>query len=123
MKVLYSSNKVEKLCSSPKEAKKLFGGDTSLAYSLLSRINALENAETLLDIARNPTFHFHKLKNKNGKNFEGNFAIDVKSRKQAWRIIFRSLDDDGKEYNFSDAEFALKNIKIVEVKEISEHYA
>ena len=34
---------------------KLFGGDTVLATSLLARINALENADTIKDI--NPELH------------------------------------------------------------------
>ena len=39
-------------------------------------------------------FCFHQLKNKNGKNLDGYFAIDVKSRTDPWRIILRPLDNN-----------------------------
>ena len=67
MELEYISEKLEKQCTSVKEAKKLFDGDLQLAVSLLARINALERAETLKDIVVQPTFHFHSLKNKNGR--------------------------------------------------------
>ena len=42
MKILYANKKIERYCTSLKEASKLFGGDKKLALSLLSRINAFE---------------------------------------------------------------------------------
>lgn len=54
MEVLYASKKVEQQCTSVKAAKKLFGGDTTLATSLLARVNALREAETIKDIIVQP---------------------------------------------------------------------
>ena len=63
MEVLYASKKVEQQCTSVKVAKKLFGGDAALTTSLLARVNALREAETLKDIIVQPHFSFHKLTN------------------------------------------------------------
>lgn len=94
LELVYASEKLKIQCTSAEEAKKLFNGDTKLSVSLLARINALENANILKDIVVQPTFHFHKLKNKNGRNLEGYFAIDVKSRKEQWRIILQPLNEE-----------------------------
>ena len=88
MELEYASDKVKAHCTSVKAAKKLFGGDMVLATSLLARVNALENADTIKDIIVQPTFHFHNLVNKQGRNLDSYFAIDVKSRREQWRIIF-----------------------------------
>ena len=92
MELVYASDKVKNQCTSVKAAKKLFGGDTILTTSLLARINAVEKAETIKDIIVQPTFHFHNLGNKQGRNLEGFFAIYVKSRKEQWRIVLQPLD-------------------------------
>lgn len=65
MELIYAAEKIESQCTSVKAASKLFGGDTVLARSLLARINALKQAETIKDIIVQPTFHFHKLEKKN----------------------------------------------------------
>lgn len=48
-----------------------FGGNNILATSLLARINALKQADTIKDIIVQPSFHFHDLKNKDGKTIKG----------------------------------------------------
>lgn len=50
MELVYTDSETEEQCTSLKEAKKLFGGNTVLANSLLARINALKQAERLLKI-------------------------------------------------------------------------
>ena len=99
MELVYASDKVKTQCTSVKAAKKLFGGDTVLATSLLARINALEKADTIKDIIVQPTFHFHNLENKHGRDLRGFFAIDVKSRREQWRIIFQPLDENKEPFN------------------------
>lgn len=122
MEILYTSEKLRKQCCSLSAAKKLFGGDKALAEKLLSRINALENAETIKDIIAVPPFHFHALGNKNGKNLDGYFAIDVKSRKEPWRIILQPLDDDRKPFNPCNIDKIAAYVKIAEISEVSKHY-
>lgn len=118
MKIVYTKVKVERQCTSLKEAKKLFGGNNSLAASLLSRINAIEQAEVLKDIILMPPFHFHNLQG----NRKGLFAIDVKSRRDKWRIILCPLDESGEEYNPCNIDEIAGTVKIVEITEVSAHY-
>ena len=122
LKVLFSSDKLEEQCKSKALAKKLLGGNEILAISLLARINALMQADTIKDIVVQPSFHFHKLHNKNGKNLEGYFAIDVKSRKDAWRIILQPLDENEKPFVPCHIDQISSIVRIVEVSEVSKHY-
>ena len=122
MELEYASDKVKLQCTKIKIAKKLFDGNDLLARSLLARINALENAENIKDIIVQPTFHFHKLTNKNGRNLEGYFAIDVKSRKEKWRIILQPLNEEKEPYDPCNIDQIAGFVKIVEITEVSKHY-
>lgn len=93
-----------------------------MSVSLLSRINALKQAEILKDIVVQPAFHFHKLKNKDGRNLEGYFAIDVKSRRDKWRIILQPLDENEKSYIPCNIDQIAGKVKILEISEVSKHY-
>ncbi len=122
MELVYADAKTEEQCTSLKAAKKLFGGNSALASSLLSRINALMQADTIKDIIVQPAFHFHKLKNKGGRDLEGYFAIDVKTRRDPWRIILEPLDENKKPYVPCNIDEISQNVRIVEIMEVSEHY-
>ena len=122
MKLEFSSDKVEEQCTNLKKAKKLFDGNESLAINLLARINAMKNADTIKDIIVQPSFHFHKLKNKYGRNLEGYFAIDVKSRKEKWRIILQPLNEEKHPYDPCNIDQIAGIVKIVEITEVSKHY-
>ena len=50
MELIYATEKIEEQCTSVKAAKKLFGGNVKLAASLMARINALKQADTIKDI-------------------------------------------------------------------------
>ena len=91
MDIRYANNKVEKQCTDLKAATRFFGGDKNMAISLMSRINAIEQATVIKDIIVMPTFRFHQLKGKR----KGYFAIDVKTIRDKWRIIVQPLDDEG----------------------------
>lgn len=122
MELVYSTEKVKAQCTSVKAANKLFGGDMVLTKSLMARINALENADNIKDIIVQPTFRFHDLKNKKGRNLEGYFAIDVKSIREQWRIILQPLDENKKPYNPCNIDKIAGIVKIVEIAEVSKHY-
>lgn len=110
-------------CRSKKAAQKLLGGSEGLAISLLARINALEQAETIRDIVLQPQFHFHKLDNKGKhKNLEGLFAIDVKSRRDPWRLILQPLDDLEEPYIPCNIDEISRKVRIVKIVEVSQHY-
>ena len=122
MKVNYSTEKVKNLCEDQKKKKKFFNGNTLLANSLMARINALKQADTIKDIIVQPAFHFHKLINKNGRDLEGYFAIDVKSRREQWRIIIEPLDENEQTYNPCNIDEIAENVRVVEIMEVSKHY-
>lgn len=122
MELVYKNDKVKKQCTSVKEAKKLFGGNTLLATNLLSRINALKSAITMKDIIMMPTFHFHALNDKGRKRLKGYFAIDVKTRRDAWRIILRPLDEKKEPYEDQGIDQIVEIVEIVEITEVSKHY-
>ena len=122
MELVYASEKLKKQCTSAAEAKKLFSGDAVLGRSLLSRINALNSAVTIKDIICQPAFHFHSLKNKSGRNLQGFFAIDVKSRKEPWRIILQPLDENKNPYDPCKIDEIAGIVKVVEITEVSNHY-
>lgn len=122
MKVNYSTEKVKNLCEDLRIAKKFFNGNTLLANSLMARINALKQADTIKDIIVQPVFHFHKLINKNGRDLEGYFAIDVKSRREQWRIIIEPLDENEQTYNPCNIDEIAENVRVVEIMEVSKHY-
>ena len=117
MKIIYVDRKTEKQCTDLKTAK-FFGGDRGLAVSLLGRINAIEQAVVIKDIIMMPNFHFHGLKGK----LDGYFAVDVKSRRDKWRILLRPLDKDEKVFDPLRIDEIASVVQIVEIKEVSAHY-
>lgn len=118
IEIIYENVRVEKYCTSFKEAKKMFGGNDILARSLLSRINAIQQAIVIKDIISMPFFHFHKLE----RNLKGYFAIDVKTRKEPWRIILQPFDEQGEPYNPCNIDEIASTVRIVGIKEVSLHY-
>lgn len=116
--LVYKNSTVQKQCTDLKIAKKLFGGNAIMATSLFARINALQQANVIKDIVVMPTFHFHKL---NG-NMDGYFAIDVKTRKDPWRIIIQPLDENENPYVPCNIDEIAGMVRIVEIKEVSNHY-
>lgn len=122
LKLKYANKKLELQCTSAKEAKKLFGGDMVLTRSLHSRINALASADTIQDIITIPNFRFHKLTNQGGKNLEGYFAIDVKTKREAWRLILQPLNDNELPFDPCNIDIIAKSVRIVGISEVSKHY-
>ena len=118
VKIKYANDKIEQQCTSIKAAAKLFGGNKSLAVSLHSRINAIESAEIIKDIIFMPQFHFHNLHG----DMEGLFAVDVKSRRDKWRIILCPLDEKEEEFTPCHIDEISGIVKIVRIEEVSPHY-
>ena len=118
MKIHYASSEIELQCTSLKAATKLFGGGKHLATCLLARINAIERADVLKDIIAMPPFHFHNLRGK----MEGYFAIDVKTRRDKWRIVLQPLDEEEQPFDPCHIDEIAAIVKIVEIREVSAHY-
>ena len=122
MEIEYASEKVKSQCTNLKNAKKFFGGNSLLAISLLARINALNEAECITDIIVQKQFRFHNLKKKNGKDLSGYFVIDVKTKKEPWRIIMQPLDEMRVPYDPCNIHEIAGAIKVVKIIEVSKHY-
>ena len=117
MELRYKTFKIEKQCTEISVAKKLFGGNTALATSLLARVNALRQAPSLKDIIVQPQFRFHKLQG----NREGTYAIDVKTIRDPWRLVLRPLDPEENPYDGNIDEIC-ELVEIVRIEEVSKHY-
>ncbi len=122
MEVEFANNKLEEQCTSVKAARKLFGGDNALAVSLLARINALRSANTIKDIIVQPQFHFHNLLHIGNRDLKGYFAIDVRNRRDPWRIILQPLDENYNVYDPCNIDEIADSVRIVEIMEVSKHY-
>ena len=122
MELVYANGKVEEICTSKKAALKHFGGNNGLVLALFSKIQALEAADTLYDISILPSFHFHPLKNKGRNKLKGYFAIDVKGRSNAWRIILQPLDDHYEPFACANIDEIAGVVRIVQNEQVSKHY-
>ena len=81
-----------------------------------------ERLDTIKDIIVQPKFRFHKLNNKQGRDLEGYFAIDVKSVRDQWRIIIQPLDENHNPFIPCYIDQISPYVRIVEVMEVSKHY-
>ena len=118
MKIVYATSKIKNLCTNQKMALKFFGGDKKLVLSLFSRINAIKAAGVIKDIVLMPNFHFHSLHG----DLEGFFSIDVKTRRDKWRLVLRLLDKDENVFHDCSIDKIANIVEIVEIKEVSPHY-
>jgi len=116
--IKYLNKKVEKQCTNLKEAKKLFGGSEIMAESLFSRVNAIKQATVLKDITALPNFRFHNLKGK----LDGLFSIDVKTKKEKWRLILRPLDENEEPFYPCNIDKIASTVTVIEIREVSPHY-
>ena len=87
---------------------------------MLSKINALEEAESIQDIIVQNSFRFHSLKNK--KDLNSYIAIDVKTKREPWRIILQPLNENEEVFNPCNIDEIAKFVRIVEISEVSKHY-
>lgn len=101
-----------------KPQKKLFGGQELLAINLLARINQLKNSVTLQDFLRATAYHFHPLRGK----LDGFFALDIKSRKDKWRLILIPLNSNKEPFDPCHIDKIAPIVQIIKIMEVSPHY-
>ena len=116
MKVLFSNNKTEKICSDFKKAIKEIG-DKKIALHLFSIINSMRNAVKLEDFIYLKKYRFHAL----SVNLKNCFVVDI-FPKTKWRLIFKFLDENEQEFNPCDLQLIKNKIKIIKIETVSEHY-
>ncbi len=110
MVIEYENKKIKKVCTDLKTAKKNY--PDKIARKLHKVINFIEISNSLQDIINYSPFHFHSLK---GDRL-GQYAIDVGSRRDGYRLIVSFDQDKG--------EIIENSIKIKEIliKEMGNHY-
>ena len=109
MTIIYDSTHVKKLCKDKKYALKAM--DLIVYKKLSAIINFIENADSLLDIKNYPSFHFHDLDDE----YKDQWAIYVGRTGYTIHII-------PQDSNKGDVTPYIKNIKIILIKEVSNHY-
>ena len=122
LEIVYETEKVEKLCTSLKAAKRFFGGDERIARSLLARINSLAEAPTIRDIVVQKPLHFHNLTSKGKRDLRGYFAIDIAGRKSPWRLVIQPLDENKEPFDPCNIDEISDIVEVVGILEVSNHY-
>lgn len=56
------------------------------------------------------------------RKLEGFFAIDVKSRKDKWRIILQPLDENECPFVPCHIDVIAASVRVIEIREVSAHY-
>lgn len=108
MELTYKNEKLRRLCEEPKfnkELIKIYG--VEVAKKLPQRIKELKAFECLQEVPSTLPFRRHKLSG----NLKNHFAININGQ---YRLIFRQ-----KESNIMED---LKDIKKIEIMEVSKHY-
>lgn len=122
LELLYATKEVERQCTDPKSAKKLFGGSNLLVDKLMARIQFIEGAVCLKDIIQFAPHHFHALSDKGKIKLKGYFAIDVKGRGDPWRLILQPLDDNRMPFEPCHIDEISEIVRIVRIEKVSKHY-
>lgn len=111
MEVHFTNKKVEKQCTSLKQAKKDFSD--KIAQKLHKLINFIESADNLASVMAFPTYHFHDLK----RDREGQYSLAIDGGRGSYRLIVCFHDID-KVTVFANAS----SIEIIQIEEVSNHY-
>lgn len=111
---------MERLCTDLKASKKKLGLRT--AEALFGLINLLESAENLEDINALRNRHIHKLSGKR----QGQYALDIEGRAKSYRLLILLLDDDERVAVNIENDSVIgfySRIQIIQIEEVSNHYA
>ena len=116
MQIIYSNNKVEKICTDNKKATKELG--MVVAEKLNNLIVAIEAFPCLYDLYVMPQYRLHGLSGDRSNQYS--FVLHKSSK---WRLIVYPLDDSGEilKDKSNEKELLCKAVKI-EILEVSEHY-
>lgn len=109
MDLTYKNNKIRNLCENPSynnELVKKYGID--VAQRLPRRITELKAFNSLNDVPVTPPFRRHKLLG----NLKGLFAVNITDQ---YRLIFKQINSN---IIIED----LREIKEIEIMEVSKHY-
>ena len=124
MKVSYASPQIESACTSVSTAAELFRGNRDLAVKLMSRINALKQADRIQDIMLDPSSGFRRTANRDGPDADSEpellFAISIRTQEEIWQILLQLLDEKEEplapyQFNLTDNDVTARVLEITEV--------
>ncbi len=113
--VKFGSKRTEKLCCNQKYAQKELGIEVS--KRLLAALNFIDSAQTLEDIAQNPTYRLHSLKGKR----EDQLAMDL-GKRTGFRLIITAEPRIQLESQSLDFRSKCRTVKYIIVMEVTKHY-
>lgn len=114
MEILYKNKRVEKEFSS--QYKKSWKYPSTVERKLIAAENFIQSAVSLNDVIHYPPFHFHRLEGKR----KAEWSIYLGNT--GYRVAMIPCDDEGNEIVDGDIIAQCKQIKIVEITEVSNHY-
>ena len=114
MEILYKNNKVEKLCTDYKFAKKELGLEVS--EKLFAALNFIENANNLMDIRQYRPFNLHKLTG----YLNGIYSIYL-GRKTGYRLEIIPLNKDKNVIESNDMSIYIVCV-CIKIERVSNHY-
>ena len=122
MKLSYKTRKVEKLFDTS-DGEKLFAElqsffwDLRLAQSMLTRVNQLISANSLLDIKRITNTNLHPLKW--SRRYELAIDVDASGKRGKWRIVFEQMNGENVCDDFFNEQkhATITEIRILEVSD------
>jgi len=116
MEISYKNEKLRKLCEDVKERRKVLGQQVSDRLGLA--IQALEDAENLLQVSKYQFLRLHKLF---GDRI-GTFGIDL-NKKSGFRLILRPLKGSGDHWESLDnLPLVYQETVLIEITEVTNHY-
>lgn len=90
-----------------------------IANGMEKFLNFAKAAENAYDIKTMPSFYMEHLKG----NMKDSYSISVDKKKSKWRLILQMLNNEEQVVCPGDNEKQfLQSIKIIKIKELSEHY-
>ena len=117
MKYEYNPANLQKKYENEKYLNKKYGD--KIADGMMKFLGALSAAQNAYDIMTLKSFHMEHLKG----NLNEYYSISLDKKKSKWRLLLQMLDDDGTVLiPSSDEKSFLKKIKLIRIKELSEHY-
>ena len=94
--------------------------DVAIAMGMMMFLNALDAAENAYDIK---SMVFFYMEHKKG-NLDKYYAVSLDKKKSKWRLLLQMIDDKGNVLSPTDNEKEfLKSVKIIRIKELTDHYA
>lgn len=114
MIILYKNKNAEKQFCSDYRLKWRYPEKVKL--KLAAAENYIRNADSLVDIANYPPFHFEKLIGQRKKEWS------IRVGNTGYRVTMIPCDDSKKEIIQGDIMAQARSIKVVKITEVSNHY-